>query len=50
MSRGSSAALAVCASLAIDGTAGSPTLTTVVDVPLPGGATRFDVTTRPVCR
>ncbi len=42
MPRGSSAALAVCALLAIEGHAGSPSLTTIVDVPLPGGATRFD--------
>ena len=42
MPRGRSAALAVWALLAIDASAGSPTLSTIVDVPLPGGATRFD--------
>ena len=42
MPRGSSAALAVCVLLAIDVKAGSPTLSTVADVPLPGGTTRFD--------
>ena len=42
MPKGSSAALAVCALLAIDAHAGSPSLSTVADVPLPGGTTRFD--------
>ena len=42
MPKGRSAGLAVCALLAIDANAGSPTLKTVADVPLPGGATRFD--------
>ena len=42
MPRGSSSALAVCALLAIDVNAGSPSLSTIVDVPLPGGATRCD--------
>jgi hypothetical protein len=42
MPRVSSAALAVCVLLAIDTWAGSPTLSTIADVPLPGGATRFD--------
>jgi DNA-binding beta-propeller fold protein YncE len=32
----------VCALLAIDVNAGQPSLSTIVDVPLPGGATRFD--------
>jgi DNA-binding beta-propeller fold protein YncE len=42
MPRGSSAALAVCVLLSFDVAAGPPSLSTVVDVPLPGGTTRFD--------
>ena len=42
MSRGRGAALALFVSLATCARGGSPALTTVADVPLPGGATRFD--------
>jgi DNA-binding beta-propeller fold protein YncE len=42
MPRRGSAALAVCALLTIDVNAGPPSLSTIVDVPLPGGTTRFD--------
>lgn len=42
MPRGRSAALVASAFLAISARAGSPALVTVADVPLPGGATRFD--------
>jgi DNA-binding beta-propeller fold protein YncE len=42
MRKGRSASLAVCAFLAVGSRAGSPALIKVTDVPLPGGATRFD--------
>jgi DNA-binding beta-propeller fold protein YncE len=42
MPKGASAALVVCALLATPAQAGSPVLSTVADVPLPGRATRFD--------
>lgn len=42
MPNGNSAALIVCAFLATHAQAGSPALSTVADVPLPGGTTRFD--------
>ena len=42
MLRRGSAALAVCALLSFDVAAGPPSLSMVVDVPLPGGTTRFD--------
>lgn len=42
MPKGIGAGLVLCSLLAIDANAGSPALSTVVDVPLPGRTTRFD--------
>lgn len=42
MPKGAGAALMACALLALTARAGSPALTAITDVPLPGRATRFD--------